>query len=173
MLSLGPVQKEVLDQIEQTLRTEFMASLTRGADRDSHEAMAEIFNHFDRASERRFMEALEHKNPSAAEKIRSLMFVFEDLVRIDGQDMQTLLRFVDKSQLATALKGAPQAVAQHFYANMSERASAMLRDDIDIMGPVRLKEIDAAQQAIVELARRLSDEGEIFLATTDDGELVY
>ena len=68
---------------------------------------------------------------------------------------------------------APQAVAQHFYANMSERATAMLRDDIDIMGPMRLKEIDAAQQAIVELARRLADEGEIFLSTTDDGELVY
>ena len=173
MLTLGPVQKDVLDQIEQTLKTEFMASLSRGADRDAHEAMAEIFNHFDRASERRFMGALEHKNPSAAEKIRSLMFVFEDLARLDAPDMQVLLRHVDKSGLALAIKGAEPAVAQHFFANMSERASSMLRDDIEIMGPVRLKEIDQAQQAIVEQARRLSEEGEIFLSKSGDEELVY
>lgn len=173
MLNLGSVQKEVLEQIEVTLRTEFMAALSRGQDRDPYESMAEIFNSFDRSTERRFMEALEMKNPSAAERIRSLMFVFEDLVRLDGQEMQTLLRFVDKSDLALALKGANPAVATHFFANMSERASSILRDDIEIMGPVRVKEVDQAQHKIVEIAKRLAEEGSIFLSRTDDEELVY
>ena len=106
LLTLGPVQKEVLDQIETTLRSELMAALTRGEDRDPYARVAEIFNHFDRATERRFVGALEEKNPSAAERVKSLMFVFEDLTRLDGPDVQVLLRHIDKSVLATALKGA-------------------------------------------------------------------
>ncbi len=173
MLNLGPVQKEVLDQIEITLRTEFMAALSRGSDRDPYESMAEIFNNFERSVERRFMEALEMKNPGAADRIRSLMVVFEDLTRLDAQDMQTLLRFVDKSDLALSLKGSAEAVVAHFFANMSERASSILRDDIEIMGPVRMKEVDSAQHKIVEIAKKLADEGSIFLAKADDEELVY
>ena len=113
------------------------------------------------------------KNPGAADRIRSLMFVFEDLARLDGQDMQSLLRFVDKSDLALALKSANENVAAHFFANMSERASSILRDDIEIMGPVRVKEVDAAQHRIVEIAKQLADDGEIFLSKSDDEELVY
>jgi flagellar motor switch protein FliG len=173
MLHLGPVQKEVLDQIEMTLRTEFMAALSRGADRDPYEAMAEIFNSFDRATERRFLETLDMKNPSAAEKIRSLMFVFEDLLRLDAQDMQKLLRHIDKTDLAIALKGSEASVSAHFFANMSERASSILRDDIEIMGPVRIKEVDQAQRKIVDTAERLADDGEIILSKTDSEELVY
>lgn len=173
MLHLGPVQKEVLDQIEMTLRTEFMAALSRGADRDPYEAMAEIFNSFDRATERRFLETLDMKNPSAAEKIRSLMFVFEDLLRLDAQDMQKLLRHIDKTDLAIALKGSEASVSAHFFANMSERASSILRDDIEIMGPVRIKEVDQAQRKIVDTAKRLADDGEIILSKTDSEELVY
>ncbi|MEL7491059.1 MAG: flagellar motor switch protein FliG [Pseudomonadota bacterium] len=173
MLTLGPVQKDVLDQIEQTLRTEFMAALSRGEDKDPYEAMAEIFNNFDRATERRFIDALDRKNSAAAEKIKSLMFVFEDLMRLDGQDMQVLLRFVDKSVLAKALKGANEDVRRHFFLNMSERAANILRDDIDIMGPTRLREIDAAQSKVVEIAKGLAEEGEIFLAKSNEEELVY
>ncbi|MEQ8178888.1 MAG: flagellar motor switch protein FliG [Amphiplicatus sp.] len=173
MLTLGPVQKEVLEQIEQTLRTEFMAALSRAQEKDPHEAMAEIFNNFDRPTERRFISALEGKNPTAAEKIKALMFVFEDLLRIDGQDIQALLRHVDKSVLATALKGANEQIRDHFFSNMSERAAKILRDDIDIMGPVRLREIDAAQVKVVEIAKRLGEEGEIFLSKSSEDELVY
>ncbi len=173
MLTLGPVQQDVLDQIEQTLRTEFMAALSRGEDKDPHEAMAEIFNNFDRATERRFIEALERKHPSAADRIKSLMFVFEDLLRLDGQDIQVLLRFTDKSVLAKALKGASEEVRRHFLVNMSERAAGILRDDIDIMGPTRMREIDAAQSKIVEIAKGLAEEGEIFLAKSNEEELVY
>lgn len=173
MLNLGPVQKEVLDQIEVTLRTEFMAALSRGSDRDPFEAMAEIFNAFDRSTERRFLDALEMKNPSAAERIRSLMFVFEDLARLDAQDMQTLLRHIDKSDLALALKGSNEAIIAHFFANMSERASSILRDDIEIMGAVRMKDVEQAQRKIVETAKKLAEESAIFLSKTDDEELVY
>ncbi|NWG91085.1 MAG: flagellar motor switch protein FliG [Parvularculaceae bacterium] len=173
MLNLGPVQKEVLDQIEMTLRTEFMAALSRGADRDPYEAMAEIFNNLDRSAERRFLEALDMKNPSAAERIRSLMFVFEDLLRLDAQDMQKLLRHIDKTDLAIALKGAEANISSHFFANMSERASSILRDDIEIMGPLRIKEIDQAQRKIVDAAKRLADDGEIILSKSDIEELVY
>ena len=173
MLALGPVQKEVLDQIEKTLRTEFMASLSRGSEKDTFEAMAEIFNNFDRQTERRFMETLETKNPTAAEKIKALMFVFEDLVRLDNTDIQVLLRHLDKSVLATALKGADDKMKDLFFSNMSERASMILRDDIDIMGPVRLREVDAAQQKIVETAKRIAEEGEIYLSKPNDDEVIY
>jgi flagellar motor switch protein FliG len=173
MLSLGPVQRHVLDQIEATLRTEFMAALSRAPERDPFESMAEIFNAFERSTERRFMEALEMKNPGAAERIRSLMFIFEDLVRLDGQDMQTLMRFVDKSDIALALKGAKEHVAAHFFANMSERASNILHDDIEIMGAVRFKDVDQAQRKIVEIAKKLADEDQIVLKKSDDEELVY
>lgn len=173
MLALGPVQKEVLEQIEQTLRAEFMAALSRAQEKDPHESMADIFNNFDRQTERRFISALEAKNPAAAEKIKALMFVFEDLLRLDGQDIQALLRHVDKSVLAMALKGANEQIRGHFFSNMSERASKILRDDIDIMGPVRLREIDAAQTKVVEIAKRLGEEGEIFLSKSSEDELVY
>ena len=103
LLTLGPIQKDVIDRIELALRTEFMAALSRGEDRDPYAAIAEIFNKFDRATERRFMEALTMKNPDAADRIRAMMFVFEDLAGLDPADMQTLLRFVDKSDLALAL----------------------------------------------------------------------
>lgn len=173
MLNLGPVQKEVLDQIETTLRTEFMAALSRTPDRDPYESMAEIFNSFERATERRFLDALDLKNPNAAERIRSLMFVFEDLIRLDPQDMQKLMRLVDKSDLAVALKGAEPRIASHFFTNMSERASSILRDDIEIMGPVRLRDVDQAQRRVVDIARKLAETGEILLTKTDDEELVY
>lgn len=173
LLSLGPVQKEVIDQIEQTLRTEFMAALSRGQEKDPHEAMAEIFNHFERPVERRFMETLETKNPTAAEKIKSLMFVFEDLVRLDDTDIQVLLRQLDKSVLATALKGVDETVSNLFFSNMSERAATILRDDIDIMGPVRVREVDTAQGKIVEIAKHLAEEGEIYLSKTTDDEVIY
>lgn len=173
MLALGSVQKEVIDQIEETLRTEFMASLSRTADKDRYEAMADIFNNFDRQTERRFMETLEQKNPSAAERIKALMFVFEDLARIDNTDIQILLRHIDKSALATALKGADETMRNLFFSNMSERAAMILRDDIDIMGPVRLREVDLAQQKIVETAKQLAEAGEIYLTKANEDEVIY
>ncbi len=174
MLRMEPVQREILDKIEQTLRAEFMSNLARTNKRDSHEQMAEIFNNFDRQTENRFMAALEERNRDSAERIRSLMFVFEDLSGLDPSGVQTLMRAVDKDQLALSLKGASDDLRELFFANMSERAGKIMREDMQSMGPVRLKDVDAAQQALVQTAKDLAAKGEIMLVDSGgDDELIY
>ena len=175
MLRMEPVQREILDKIEQTLRTEFMSNLARTSKRDSHEMMADIFNAFDRQTETRFITALEERNREAAERIRALMFVFEDLNKLDPGGVQTLLRTVEKDQLALALKGASDGLRDMFFSNMSERAAKIMREDMETMGPVRLREVEQAQMAMVQAAKDLANKGEIVLvgAGGDDDELVY
>ncbi len=174
MLRMEPVQREILDKIEQTLRTEFMSNLARTSKRDSHEMMADIFNNFDRQTESRFIAALEERNRESAERIRALMFVFEDLNKLDPGGVQTLLRGVAKDQLGLALKGASDALREMFFSNMSERASKIMREDMESMGPVRLKDVDAAQMAMVQVAKDLAAKGEIMLAGAgSDDELIY
>ena len=137
MLRMEPVQREILDKIEATLRTEFMSNLARTSKRDSHEMMADIFNSFDRQTEARFIGALEERNRESAERIRALMFVFEDLSKLDPGGVQTLLRAVDKDSLGLAMKGASEGLREMFFSNMSERAAKILREDMAAMGPVR------------------------------------
>ena len=174
MLRMETVQKEILDHVERTLRSEFMTNLASAAKRDSHEAMADIFNNLDRNTEERFMTALEERNRESAERIRGLMFTFDDLSRLDASGIQTLLRQVEKDQLALALKGASDDVKDLFFSNMSERAGKMMREDMEAMGAVRLKEVDEAQSVIVTSAKALADAGEIVISTGDEeGELVY
>jgi len=174
MLRMEPVQREILDKIEQTLRVEFMSNLARTSKRDSHELMAEIFNNFDRQTESRFVAALEERNRESAERIRALMFVFEDLSKLDPGGVQTLLRAVEKDQLALALKGASDSLRDMFMSNMSERAAKIMRDDMESMGPVRLKDVDAAQMSMVQIAKDLAAKGEIMLAGQGgDDELIY
>jgi flagellar motor switch protein FliG len=173
MLKMEAVQKEVLERVEQTLRTEFMSSLSQTRRRDAHEVMAEIFNNFDRQTETRFMTSLEEANRESAERIKTLMFTFDDLIRLDAGSAQTLLRSVDKDKLALALKGATETVRQFFLGNMSSRASKMLLDDMGAMGPVRLRDVDEAQVMLVNLAKDLAAKGEIIISKTRDEELVY
>jgi len=174
MLHMESVQKDVLESLEKTLRVEFMSNLARTARRDSHEMMAEIFNNLDRNTESRFMTALEERNRESAEKIRALMFTFEDLVRLDAAGAQTLLRHVEKDKLALALKGASDAIKELFSANMSARAAKMLKEDMDGLGPVRLKDVEEAQNIVVTLAKELSNSGQITISEgKDEGELVY
>ena len=174
MLRMEAVQKEVLDKVEQTLRTEFMSNLARTNRRDSHEMMAEIFNNLDRNTESRFLVALEERNRDAAERIKALMFTFEDLVKLDPSGVQTLLRYVDKDKLAIALKGASETLRDLFFSNMSERAGKILREDMEAKGPVRLREVDEAQMQMVQLAKELAAKGEIVMADNKgDDELVY
>src|SRR4051794_6244934 len=173
MLKMEAVQKEVLERVEQTLRTEFMSSLSQTRRRDAHEVMAEIFNNFDRQTETRFMTSLEEANREAAERIKTLMFTFDDLVRLDAGSAQTLLCNVDKDKLAIALKGATEGVREFFLKNMSSRAAKMLVDDMQAMGPVRLRDVDEAQVLLVNLAKDLAAKGEIILSKGRDEELVY
>jgi flagellar motor switch protein FliG len=174
MLGMEPVQREILEKIETTLRTEFMSNLARTSKRDSHELMAEIFNNFDRQVESRFLNLMEEKQRDSADRIRALMFVFEDLGKLDTGGVQTLLRVVDKADLALALKGASDTLRQLFLSNMSERGGKLLRDDMAAMGPVRLKDVDAAQARMVAVAKDLSARGEILLSDgKSEDELIY
>ncbi len=173
MLRMESVQKEVLDGVERTLRAEFMSNLARSTRRDAHEMMAEIFNNLDRASETRFVAALEERNRESADKIKSLMFTFDDLSRLSATAIQGLLRAVDKDKLPLALKGASESLRDLFLKNLSERAGKMLRDDIEALGPVKLREVDEAQAAIVILAKDLAAQGTIEIGEGKDEEIVY
>ena len=152
MLALDPVQKDILEKIESTLRTEFMSTLSHSKRRDSHEQMAEIFNSFDRQTEARFITSLEEADRDGAERIKSLMFTFEDLSRLDASALQALIAKMDKKDLALALKGANEQVKELFFANMSARSGKLLKDDMEAMGPVRLKDVDEAQGRMVSTA---------------------
>ena len=133
MLRMEAVQKDVVDEVEKTLRTEFMSNLARTQRQDSHEVMADIFNNLDRATESRFLGALEERNRDSAERIKSLMFTFEDLTKLDAGSVQTLLRAVDKDKLAIALKGAPEdaersVLLEHVGAGLQDHARGYAGD---------------------------------------------
>ena len=174
MLRMESIQKDVIDDVERTLRNEFLSNLARSSRRDAHELIAEIFNNLDRNTEQRFIAALEERNRDSAEKVKSLMFTFEDLGKLDPGGVQTLMRSVDKAKLTVALKGASEAVRDLFLSNMSERASKMLKEDMAAMGPVRLKDVEESQMSMVNLAKELAAKGELVLADSKgEDELIY
>ena len=174
LLRMEAVQKEVLDDVERTLRSEFMTNLARTQRRDSHEMMAEIFNALERSVETKFMESLESSAPESAEKIRSLMFTFEDLTKLDPSGIQTIIRAVDKDKLTTALKGSTESLRDLFFSNMSERAAKIMKEDMTSMGPVRLKDVEETQQYVVSVAKDLEARGEIVIASgSEEDELIY
>ena len=173
MLGLDPVQKDILEKIEATLRTEFMSTLNHSKRRDSHEQMAEIFNSFDRQTEARFITTLEENNRDDAERIKSLMFTFEDLAKLDPTAIQTLLARMDKKELALVLKGVNDCVKEIFFDNMSGRTAKLLKDDMEAMGPVRLKDVDDAQARMVSTAKDLAAKGDIvIMKTKSDDQMV-
>ena len=174
MLRMEAVQKEVLDDVERTLRNEFFSSLARTNRRDSHELIAEIFNSLDRNSENRFIAALEERNRDSAERIKALMFTFEDLGKLDGSAIQGILRNADKDKIPLALKGASEALRELFFTNMSERAGKILKEDMQSLGPVRLKDVEEAQSYLVALAKDLAARGEIVISDgSAEDQLVY
>jgi flagellar motor switch protein FliG len=172
MLRMESVQKEVLESVERTLRSEFMTNLARTQRRDAHEMMAEIFNNLDRGAEARFVAALEERSRDAAEKIKGLMFTFDDLVRVDGAGIQVLLRAVPKEKLPVALKGASEAIRDLFFKNLSERARKMLKDEIEGLGPIKVKDVDEAQAVIVATAKDLAATGQVTISDGKEDELV-
>ena len=173
MLRIELVQRDVLNDVERTLRAEFMSNLARSQRRDNHEVMAEIFNLLDRSTETKFLGLLEQRNKESADRIRALMFTFEDLAKLDGHGIQKLLRQVDSGKLGLALKGASQSLRELFYANMSERSAKILRDDMESMGPVRLRDVEEAQTVLVTTAKELAAQGEVFIADGKDDDVIY
>lgn len=173
MLRMEVVQREIVAHVEQTLRVEFMSNLARTNRRDNLELMAEIFNYFDRTTETRFINALEDRSKETADRIRALMFTFEDLAKLDGAGIQTLMRSAGNDRIMIALKGASEQLRALFFKNMSERAAKIMRDDMQATGPVRLRDVEEAQQFLVNLAKELAASGEIMLLDGKDDELVY
>ena len=162
-IHMETVGRDVLGNIEQTLKSEFIANFSRGDKKDPHERLAEVFNFFDRPTESRFMEHLEKKNKDSAERIRALMFTFNDIIKIDAPGIQTILRIADKSKLALALKGANEEIKTLFFNNMSERAAKLLKEDMESLGMVRLRDVDDAQMEIVTATKDEVDKGNIIV----------
>lgn len=127
-------------------------------------SVAEILNNVDRAAEKNILENLERESPDLATEIKNLMFVFEDILLLDDSSMRRLMKEIDSKNLATALKGGSEEIQEKFFNNMSSRAGDMLREEIEFMGPVRLKDVEEAQQQIVDKVRQLEEEGEIFIS---------
>lgn len=170
-LKIESVQAHVMKDMESTLKREFMTTMTLSNTRDPHQALAEVFNSFERATESAFMEVLETHNAEAAARIKSLMFTFDDLARLDGFSLQKVIRSVDNNRLLVALRGADERMKDLFFTNMSERAAKLMREDIQSMPPVRLKEVEEAQIEIVRQAKSLMDAGEVSLRESDQKEL--
>jgi flagellar motor switch protein FliG len=136
------------------------------------ESIVEILNLVDRASEKQIIEALEDEDPELAEEIKKRMFVFEDIVMLDDRAIQKVMREVDSQELAKALKSVDTEVQDKIFRNMSKRAAGMLKEDMEYMGPVRLKDVEEAQQKIVSIIRHLEDTGEIVVARSGEDEMV-
>ena len=136
------------------------------------ESIVEILNLVDRSSEKSIIESLEEEDPDLAEEIKKRMFVFEDIVMLDDRAIQKVMREVDTQELAKALKSVDTEVQDKIFRNMSKRAANMLKEDMEFMGPVRLKDVEEAQQKIVSTIRRLEDSGEIVIARSGEDELV-
>ncbi|NBX03842.1 MAG: flagellar motor switch protein FliG, partial [Alphaproteobacteria bacterium] len=165
MLSMEAVKKDVMEGIEKTLRMEFMSNLAKRQTRDSHELLAEIFNNFDRTAETKFMGKLEERAPDSADRVRKLMFTFDDLQKIDAAGIQVVLRNADKDKITIALKGASDTIKDLFFAGMSERAAKILKEDMGSLGPVRIKDVDEAQMYVVSVAKDLAAKGEIVISS--------
>jgi len=172
MLRMESVQRDVLDSVEKTLRSEFMSNLARSTRRDSHELVADIFNNLDRQVEGRFMTALEDRSRETAERVKSLMFTFDDLARLPPDAIGKVMRVVEKAKLPVALKGASETIRSLFLSVLSERAGKLLRDEIASLGPVRLRDVDEAQSQIVAIAKDLAQSGEIEINDRSDEQMV-
>jgi flagellar motor switch protein FliG len=136
------------------------------------ESIVEILNLVDRSTEKTIIESLEEDDPELAEDIKKRMFVFEDIVMLDDRAIQKVMREVDTTELAKALKAVDSEVQDKIYRNMSKRAATLLKEDMEYMGPIRLKDVEEAQQKIVSIIRKLEEQGEIVVARAGEDELV-
>ncbi|HHT37276.1 MAG: flagellar motor switch protein FliG [Candidatus Wallacebacter cryptica] len=173
LATLDRTTPEVLEDIESTLEQRLSAyeihdyTAAGGID-----AAVDILNQVDRATEKTIMEALEEDDPELAEEIRKRMFVFEDIVTLDDRAIQLIIREVDARDLALALKTASEEVADRIFRNMSKRAANLLKEDIEFMGPVRLRDIEEAQTRVVSVVRRLEDSGDLIISRGGEDELI-
>lgn len=164
---------DVVQEVEKSLETKLSAVLSQEIRRTGGVPQAaEILNLVQRATERGILEGLEEQDPEMVNQIRRLMFTFEDVLRVNDRGIQNLLKNVDTQQLSIALKTASPELREKFFRNMSKRAVEMVKEEMEYMGPVRLKEVEAAQQTIVDVVRRLEEQGELIVEGRGGGEVV-
>ncbi len=163
MIKMEPVQGEMLEEVERSLRNEFIANYARDKGADSHQLLAEILNHSTKDMFTSILDPLDDDMPESAERIRQLMFTFDDLAQIDNHSLQQVIRAADARQLAMALKGTGEAYQERFFSNMPERNAALLREEMEILGPARMTEVEKARNAVVAVAKRLADNGRIHI----------
>lgn len=156
---------EVIKEVERGLEKRLAGLVAERFERTGGvKAVAEMLNLAGRATEKTIMEGLTEDNPELVEEIRRLMFVFEDILRVDDRGIQAVLKEVENEELALALRTASDELKQKIFSNMSERAAQLINEEMEYMGPVRVSDVEAAQQKIVDIVRRLEDSGEIIIA---------
>ncbi len=162
---------DAIRAVEEGLESRVSAFVsTEQEDTGGISAVADMLNLTDRATEKSILENLEEEDPELVEQIRKLMFVFEDILNVDDRGIQTVLKEVDNEELATALKAASEELKAKIFKNMSERAAQMVSEEMEYMGPVRVADVEAAQQRIVDVVRRLEESGEIIIQGRGGGE---
>ncbi|KMQ51160.1 Flagellar motor switch protein FliG [Chitinispirillum alkaliphilum] len=163
--TMESISPDTLDQVEEVLASQ-VKSLFGGdvSEIGGVKAVAEMLNSVDRGAEKNILGNLERDNPELATEIKNLMFVFEDVLLMDDRSMQRVLKEVDTKELSMALKGASEELQDKFFRNMSSRASEMIKEDMEFMGPIRLKDVEEVQQRIVDVVRRLEEDGEIIIS---------
>jgi flagellar motor switch protein FliG len=170
--TLGKVSPALLKEIEEAMETISETEISQNLSlMGGAKSVATILNKLSTATSKAVLEYIEHKEESLANEIKRLMFLFEDIVHIDDRGIQRLLREIDKKDLALALKVAEDSLKEKIFKNMSERAQEMLKEELQYLGPVRLKDVEAAQTRIVEIVKQLEESGEIILARSGGGEV--
>lgn len=173
LATLDRTTPEVLEEIETTLEQRLATFVSNDyTHAGGIDAAVDILNSVDRTTEKTIIDALEQEDPVLAEEIRKRMFVFEDIITLDDRSIQLVIREIDSKDLALALKTASGEVSDRIYKNMSKRAADMLKEDIEFMGPVRLRDIEEAQQRVVAVIRRLEEAGEIIISRGGEDEFV-
>jgi flagellar motor switch protein FliG len=168
---MGQTNPEVIHEVERGLESRMASLMQQSFEKAGGvNSVAEILNVSDRATERTLLEALAQDDPELVEEIRRLMFVFDDLTTLSDRDIQTVLKNIETAQWAMALKGASGELKQKILGNMSQRAAAMLSEEMEYLGSVRLSEVEQVQQQIVDVVRRLEDAGEITVHSADESE---
>jgi flagellar motor switch protein FliG len=169
--TMGQTSPEIIDEVEKGLEHRMSSVMSQQFENAGGvAAVAEILNVIDRATERSLLENLAQEDPDLVEEIRRLMFVFEDIAKLGNREIQTLLKNVESSQWAMALKGASEDLKEKVLKNMSKRAADLLREEMEYLGPVRLSNVEQMQQQIVDVIRRLEDSGEIATHTDEEEE---
>jgi len=165
MATMEKISPQVIAELEGVLEGQFEEVGTRNLSiSGGTKTVAEILNLIETSTEKAILESIEAENPELAAEIKNLMFVFEDMVLLDDRSIQRVLKDVETKDLAIALKAASDEVKEKVYKNVSERVGAMIQEEIEFMGPMRLSDVESAQQRIVETIRRLQDEGQIIIA---------